>query len=48
MDHSDHEAMDVYRAAIEFIALADGVAENLPRGRATWLTDCVARVRPWR
>jgi len=27
MDLFDHEAMDVYKVAIEFIALADGVAE---------------------
>jgi four helix bundle protein len=42
MDHFDHEAMDVYRVAIEFIALADGVAEKLPRGRA-YLADQLRR-----
>ena len=42
MDYFDHEKMDVYRVAIEFIALADEVAENLPRGRA-YLADQLRR-----
>ncbi len=42
MDYFDHEKMDVYKVAIEFIALADEVAENLPRGRA-YLADQLRR-----
>jgi len=42
MDYFDHEQMDVYKVAIEFIALADEVAENLPRGRA-YLADQLRR-----
>jgi len=42
MDYFDHEKMDVYQVAIEFIALADEVAENLPRGRA-YLADQLRR-----
>jgi four helix bundle protein len=42
MDYFDHEKMDVYKVAIEFIALADEVAEDLPRGRA-YLTDQLRR-----
>ena len=34
----DHEKLDVYQAAIEFVALADDVVENLPRGRS-YLAD---------
>ena len=30
----DHERLDVYQTAIEFVALADEVVERLPRGRA--------------
>jgi four helix bundle protein len=30
----DHERLDVYRAAIDFVALADGIVEHLPRGRS--------------
>ena len=30
----DPEKLDVYQAAVEFVALADDVVENLPRGRA--------------
>ena len=29
----DHEKLDVYVAAIEFVTLADDVVEQLPRGR---------------
>ena len=42
MNSFDHERMDVYKVAIEFIALADEVTENLPRGRA-YLTDQLRR-----
>jgi len=42
MDYFDHEKMDVYKVAIEFIDLADEVAENLPRGRA-YLADQLRR-----
>ena len=42
MDYLDHEKMDVYKVSIEFIALADEVAESLPRGRA-YLTDQLRR-----
>ena len=34
MQRFDHEKLDVYQAAVEFVALADDVVENLPRGRA--------------
>jgi len=42
MHSFDHERMDVYKVAIEFIAMADEVTENLPRGRA-YLTDQLRR-----
>ncbi len=29
----DHEKLDVYQAAIEFVALADDIVEHPPRGR---------------
>ena len=29
----DHERLDVYQVAIDFVALADDVVEHLPRGR---------------
>jgi four helix bundle protein len=29
----DHERLDVYRAALEFLVLADDTIEHLPRGR---------------
>jgi four helix bundle protein len=41
-DQFEHERLDVYRAGIEFVALADEVAESLPRGRA-YLTDQLRR-----
>ena len=34
MNHFDHEKLDVYQAAIDFVALADSIVESLPRGRA--------------
>ena len=42
MDHFDHERLDVYQAAIDFVVLTDGVVENLPRGR-TYLADQLQR-----
>ena len=42
MNGFDHEKLDVYQAAIEFVALADDVVENLPRGRA-YLADQLQR-----
>jgi four helix bundle protein len=30
----DHEKLDIYQAAIEFVVLADRIVEYLPRGRA--------------
>jgi hypothetical protein len=40
----DREKLDVYQAAVEFVALADDVVENLPRGRA-YLADQLQRPR---
>jgi four helix bundle protein len=37
-----HERLDVYRAAIEFLVLADTIAGSLPRGRA-YLADQLRR-----
>jgi four helix bundle protein len=34
MNSFDHDKLDVYRASIEFVALADDIVEHLPRGRA--------------
>ena len=42
MQGFDHEKLDVYRAAIDLVALADGVVEGLPRGRAS-LADQLQR-----
>jgi four helix bundle protein len=33
MDHFEHERLDVYKAAIAFLALADEILEHLPKGR---------------
>lgn len=33
MDHFEHERLDVYKAAIAFLALVDEVLEHLPKGR---------------
>jgi hypothetical protein len=33
MKDFDHDRLDVYRAAIDFICIADEVVERLPRGR---------------
>lgn len=38
----DHERLDVYQAAIDFVALADDLVERLPRGRA-YLADQLQR-----
>jgi four helix bundle protein len=38
----DHEKLDVFRAAIDFVVLADEVVEHLPRGRA-YLADQLQR-----
>jgi four helix bundle protein len=42
VDQFDHERLDVYRAAIEFVAAANSVAEKLPRGRS-YLVDQLQR-----
>ena len=34
MSQFDHERLDVYQVAIDFVALANDVVEHLPRGRA--------------
>jgi four helix bundle protein len=33
MDHFEHERLDVYKAVLDFLTLADEVIEHLPRGR---------------
>jgi four helix bundle protein len=38
----DHEKLEVYRFAIQFVVVADEVVENLPRGRA-YLADQLRR-----
>ena len=38
----DHERLDVYNAAIEFVAVSDDVVEHLPRGRR-YLADQLLR-----
>jgi len=38
----DHQRLDVYKAAIEFVTLADTVANELPRGRG-YLADQLRR-----
>jgi four helix bundle protein len=35
MQQFDHEKLDVYRLAIEFVALADTVVASLPRGHSS-------------
>ncbi len=42
MNVFDHEKLDVYQAAIEFVALADDIVEHLPRGRG-YLADQLQR-----
>ena len=38
----DHEKLDVYHFAIQFVVLADEIVESLPRGRA-YLVDQLRR-----
>ena len=38
----DHEKLDVYQAAINFVITADGIVESLPRGRS-YLADQLQR-----
>jgi len=38
----DHERLDVYQAAIDFVVIANTIVENLPRGRA-YLADQLQR-----
>ena len=38
----DHEKLDVYKAAIEFVVLAEEIIEHLPRGKS-YLTDQLQR-----
>ena len=38
----DHEKLDVYQIAVEFVVLADTIVEHLPRGRA-YLSDQLHR-----
>ena len=42
MKNFDHDRLDVYRAAIDFIGIADEVVERLPRGRG-YLADQLQR-----
>ena len=42
MDQFDHEKLDVYQAAIEFIAVVGDLVEHLPRGRS-YLADQLQR-----
>src|SRR5262245_54331488 len=46
MNEFVHERLDVYRAAIEFLVLADAIASALPRGRAYLAINCAAHPRP--
>src|SRR3989337_3675928 len=34
----DHEKLDVYHVAVEFVIVADGIVDHLPRGRG-YLSD---------
>ncbi len=38
----DHEKLDVYHVALEFVILTDRIVENLPRGRG-YLSDQLQR-----
>src|SRR5215510_2601553 len=42
MSHFDHEKLDAYRAAVEFVGIADRILEHMPPGRA-YLKDQLAR-----
>ena len=47
MNTFDHERLDVYQVAIDFVALADEVVEHLPRGRR-YLADQLQRAAQYR
>ena len=38
----DHEKLDVYRIAVDFVILADAIVEHLPRGRG-YMSDQLQR-----
>ena len=38
----DHEKLDVYQVAVEFVIMADGIVFHLPRGRG-YLSDQLQR-----
>ena len=42
MNQFDHDRLDVYQVSIEFLIVADEIAENLPRGRS-YLVDQLRR-----
>jgi four helix bundle protein len=42
MEQLDHERLDVYRLALDFLVLADGMIEALPRGHSH-LSDQLTR-----
>src|SRR5688572_16416042 len=42
MNEFEHERLDVYQAAIEFLVVADTIATDLPRGRS-YLADQLRR-----
>jgi len=42
MNNFDHERLDVYRVALDFVALADDLLQALPAGRS-YLTDQLHR-----
>jgi four helix bundle protein len=42
MNEFEHERLDVYKAAIEFVILADAIAAALPRGRG-YIADQLRR-----
>jgi four helix bundle protein len=42
MNEFEHERLDVYQAAMQFLALADTIAATLPRGRS-YLADQLRR-----
>ena len=45
MNSFDHDKLDVYRACIEFVALADDIVEQLPRGRILVEATCYDEAR---
>ena len=42
MSYFDHEKLDVYRLSLEFVLIADGIIEHLPKGKA-YLADQLKR-----